>query len=183
MIPDSLNSIANHLWQSTLFAGAAGLLTLALRKNPAGVRHWVWVAASVKFLIPFSALIAIGGHIGWRTAPAIAPNVSVVVEQVSQPFTATAVASPMLTPVPAAPNPLAAILFGIWACGFTRISISWWIRWRRIAAAVRVGSPLQLRLPIRAISSPSFFEPGIFGMFRQVLLLPEGILEHLTPEQ
>ena len=31
MIPDSLSPIANHLWQSTVFAGAAGLLTLALR--------------------------------------------------------------------------------------------------------------------------------------------------------
>src|SRR5262249_7482977 len=38
-------------------------------------------------------------------------------------------------------------------------------------------------LPIRAISSPSFLEPGILGLFRPVLLLPEGILEHLSPEQ
>jgi bla regulator protein BlaR1 len=183
MIPESLSPLANHLWQSTLFAGAAGLLTLALRKNPARVRHWVWVAASVKFLIPFSVLIAIGGHIGWRTAPAIAPNVSVVVGEVSQPFTATTVSSPMLATVPSAAIPVAAILFGIWACGFLGISISWWMRWRRITAAVRAGSPLQLGLPIRAISSPSFLEPGIFGVFRQVLLLPEGIFEHLTPEQ
>ncbi len=183
MIPESLSPLANHLWQSTLFAGVAGLLTLALRKNPARVRHWVWVTASVKFLVPFSVLIAIGGHIGWRTAPAIAPNVSVVVGQVSQPFKPTAVSSPILAIVPTAPNPLAAILFGIWACGFVGISISWWIRWRRITATVRAGSPLQLRLPIRAISSPSFLEPGIFGVFRQVLLVPEGIFEHLTPEQ
>ena len=30
-------SVLNHLWQSTLFAAAAGLLTLALRKNRAPV--------------------------------------------------------------------------------------------------------------------------------------------------
>jgi hypothetical protein len=46
MIPDSLSPMANHLWQSSFFAGVAGLLTLALRKNSARVRHWVWVAAS-----------------------------------------------------------------------------------------------------------------------------------------
>ena len=91
MIPESLSPIANHLWQSTLFAGIAGLLTLALRKNSARVRYWIWVAASVKFLIPFSVLITIGDRFEWRTAPEIAPNVSVVVEQVSQPFTAAAV--------------------------------------------------------------------------------------------
>jgi hypothetical protein len=33
--------VANHLWQSTLFAAVAGLLTLALRKNHARTRHAV----------------------------------------------------------------------------------------------------------------------------------------------
>ena len=32
MIPSGLLPIANHLWQSTLFAGIAGLLTLLLRQ-------------------------------------------------------------------------------------------------------------------------------------------------------
>ena len=31
-------SLVDHLWQSTLFALGAGLLTLPLRKNDAGVR-------------------------------------------------------------------------------------------------------------------------------------------------
>lgn len=56
MIPSQLQSLANHLWQSTLFAAAAGLLTLSLRKNRAQTRYWLWLAASVKFLIPFSPL-------------------------------------------------------------------------------------------------------------------------------
>ena len=184
MIPDSLSPLANHLWQSSLFAGVAGLLTLALRKNSARVRHWVWVAASFKFLIPFSVLIAIACHIGWRTGSAIgSANVPVVMEQFSQPFTATAVSSPILTTPLPAPNWLPTILWTVWACGFIGISISWWIRWRRIRIAVRAGSPVQLEMPIRAISSPILFEPGVVGIFRPVLLLPEGILAHLTPEQ
>ena len=60
MIPESLSPFANHLWQSTLFALAAGLLTLMLRKNRAAIRHGVWLAASVKFLVPFSLLISLG---------------------------------------------------------------------------------------------------------------------------
>ena len=47
-------AVGNHLWQSTLFAAAAGLLTLALRKNHARARYWLWLAASLKFLVPFS---------------------------------------------------------------------------------------------------------------------------------
>jgi uncharacterized protein (TIGR03435 family) len=182
MITESLSPIANHLWQSTLFAGAAGLLTLALRKNSARTRHWVWMAASSKFLVPFALLVAAGNRIEWRTAPAVVPNVSVVMGQVTQPFPVTAVSAPQAT-APEPPNPLPALLFEIWACVSAAISISWWIRWRRIAVAVRAGSPLQLGLPIRTVSSPSFLEPGIFGVFRPVLLLPDGILDHLSPEQ
>lgn len=44
MIP----GLIDHLWQSTLFAGAAWVLGLALRKNRAEVRYWVWFAASVR---------------------------------------------------------------------------------------------------------------------------------------
>ncbi len=49
MIPQILTELENHLWQSTLFAVLAGLLTLALRGNRARVRHAVWLAASLKF--------------------------------------------------------------------------------------------------------------------------------------
>ena len=50
MIPAYL---LNHLWQSTLFVAAAGLLSLVLRGNRAQVRYWLWFAASFKFLVPF----------------------------------------------------------------------------------------------------------------------------------
>lgn len=78
---------------------------------------------------------------------------------------------------------MAALLWTIWACGFLGISCSWWVRWWRIRAAVRTGSPLDLDLPIRAVSSPMLLEPGVFGMFRPVMLLPKGILDRLTPAQ
>ena len=64
-------AVANHLWQSTLFALLAWALTLTLKKNRAAARYWIWLAASVKFLIPLSVLVALGGQIGWRAAPAI----------------------------------------------------------------------------------------------------------------
>lgn len=50
----------NHLWQSTLFAAVAGLLTLVFRRNRAQTRYWLWFAASVKFLVPFAVLMTIG---------------------------------------------------------------------------------------------------------------------------
>jgi beta-lactamase regulating signal transducer with metallopeptidase domain len=173
-----MNAIADHLWQSTLFAGVVWLLTLALRKNYARVRHGLWLAASCKFLVPFSLLIALGGQVQLRKASAtVASGITVVMDQVSQPFTATQV----VATIPATPSRLPAILLSIWACGFIGITCAWWVRWRRIRVAVRAGSPLHLDIPIQAVCSPTLLEPGVFGVFRPILLLPEGIFDRLTP--
>ena len=86
-----LSLLANHLWQSTVFALAAGLLTLALKKNQARTRYWIWWIASVKFLIPFSLLVSVGSYFSWRTAPAVPTEGSasaLVIEQIAQPFAA-----------------------------------------------------------------------------------------------
>jgi bla regulator protein blaR1 len=88
MIPLQLSALGNHLWQSTVFAGAAVLVALALRQNGARVRYWVWLAASVKFPVPFSVLLTIGSQMEWRTAQPVEtpPSVSLAIGQISQPF-------------------------------------------------------------------------------------------------
>jgi hypothetical protein len=125
MIPAYLLPLANHLWQSTLFAAAAGLLTLAFRNNRAPVRYWLWLAASVKFLIPFSLLVGIGSQLDWRTAPAPTPTqLSFVMQQIGQPFEPPA-PGPGLVALPPPPSRLPAILFGVWLCGFMTGALSW----------------------------------------------------------
>src|SRR3984885_11004776 len=80
-------ALGNHLWQSTLFAATVWILTLALRKNEARVRHRLWLAASLKFLIPFSALISLGSHLARQNrSPQTQAVFYFVVEKVSQPF-------------------------------------------------------------------------------------------------
>ena len=89
MIPNEFLGIANHLWQSTLFAATAGLLTLLLRNNRAHVRFCVWLAASLKFLIPFSLLMLVGGLVGRHSVAMPAPaRMPVIVQQVNEPFVA-----------------------------------------------------------------------------------------------
>ena len=63
-------ALANHLWQSTLFAAAVALLALTLRNYQARTGYWLWLAASAKFLIPFSLLLTIGSHLAWSIHPA-----------------------------------------------------------------------------------------------------------------
>jgi bla regulator protein blaR1 len=56
-----LTEIVNHLWQSTLTATALGALAAMLREHGAHTRYWLWMAASAKFLVPFSLLTLLGG--------------------------------------------------------------------------------------------------------------------------
>ncbi len=159
----------------------AGLLTLALRKNHARVRHAVWLAASIKFLIPISLLISLGGAIPWRSAPQIvatSTNAVVVMEAVSQPFTWSVAQQPVERSVWSAN---VCILLAIWLCGFIGIGISWYLRWRRIRAVVRAGSAVDLDLPVETIVCEGSVEPGVFGVFGPVLILPTGLFERLTP--
>ena len=72
MIDTLVYSASSHLVESTLFAGVAALLTLAFRANKAEVRFWLWLSASLKFLIPFALLSIAGSHIrAWAPAPSL----------------------------------------------------------------------------------------------------------------
>jgi bla regulator protein BlaR1 len=178
--------ILNHLWQSSLFVVVVWILTLALRKNRAAVRYWLWLAASVKFLIPFSVLVSVGSQFGWRTAAPVMSQaqVSFVMEEIGRASVApvaVAVAAPGFNYVP--------VLMGIWFLGFAVGVVLWMRSWVHVRRALRNGRRNRLphlehlahTLPVRI--SATRMEPGVFGIFRPVLLLPEGIMDRLTPAQ
>jgi bla regulator protein BlaR1 len=158
-----MTPITSHLIQSTLFAAIAALLTLAFRKNRAQVRYALWLSASVKFLIPFSLLIAAGSHFGRRTVVVSAHFApSPLIAQIAEPF---------VTPVPAQPAPVNWLLIAlaiIWIIGFAFVLSNWYRRWRNLETAIQ-GAALR--------------EPGVYGIFRPILLLPARIADHLTPAQ
>jgi bla regulator protein blaR1 len=172
----------NHLWQSTLFAVTAGLLTAVFRKNRAKVRYWLWLTASFKFLIPLSLLMSLGSHLEWApAAKKIAPRaVSVTMVQITQPFPDTWSFAP---PTPGATHWVPIAILGVWACGFVAIALIRLRGWLRIRAAVRSSTLLKLPIGIEVRSSPGLLEPGVVGLLRPILLLPAGIVERLTPRQ
>jgi bla regulator protein blaR1 len=199
---DLAPGLGNHMWQSTLFAAAAGLLTFMLRKNHARARYWLWLAASVKFLIPFSLLIGIGSYLAWSHAsPTASSGLYVMAEAISQPFSEPALAMPAIAqaaPAAAAPSLLhwlPVLLVAGWFCGFVVVLFAWCVRWQRISAALRESAPLLdgreavtlrrlermagTRKPIDIVLSRASLEPGIFGILRPVLIWPEGISKHL----
>jgi bla regulator protein BlaR1 len=182
MIPATFAPLAIHVWQSTLFAAVAGLLTLALRRNQARVRYGLWLAASYKFLLPFSLLVSIGHQFEWRAAPPAMPHaLSAVTDMVSGPTFLTVF--PAVKPAPDHLPVLFFLICGVWACGFLAVAVGWTRKWLRIRAMVRAASPMSLGLPICVVSTPARLEPGVFGIFRPVLLLPKGIAGRLTQVQ
>jgi bla regulator protein blaR1 len=193
-------ALGDHLWQSTLCAAAAGLLTLLLRKNHARARYWLWMVASLKFLIPFSALIALGSRLSWLHSTAAAPSrIYFALEEVSQPFTQPAITASSRV-VPALPlsglgHLLPTLLVAVWFCGFVAVLLAWCLRWRRMSVDVRSAAPLYegrevealrrvenvtgIRQRVKMFLSRTTLEPGIFGLRQPVLVWPEGISERL----
>src|SRR5882762_11739613 len=177
-------ALGNHLWQSTAFAIMAGSLTLILRKNQARARYWLWLVASVKFLIPFSLLISIGSHLPWsRGSAGTKAGLYFAMEEVSQPFSqpATTVIS-RATPSTVSSSVihlLPGLLAAVWLCGFLVVLSVWYLRWRGISVAIREAVPLRegrevealrrleriggMRKRIEILLSRASLEPGIFG--------------------
>lgn len=199
-------SLGNHLWQSTLFCVIAGLLTLTLRRNGARARYGLWLAASVKFLIPFSLLVGLGSHLPWaRSSAGPKAGLSFVIEEVSQPFAkplapVIAQATPQkLTVLPNLSHLLPAILAGVWLCGFVVLVFVWCVRWQRISVAIREAVPLTAGREVEALRqlerrggigkaipilvSRASLEPGVFGIARPALIWPKGISERLDDPQ
>ncbi|HEY6346803.1 MAG TPA: M56 family metallopeptidase [Bryobacteraceae bacterium] len=177
-----------HLGQSTLCALVAGLLALALRRNRASVRYWIWFASSAKFLVPFALLAWLGTLMPHRPASRpVPPGLVAAIEQFSQPF---ALSLPTGGPVPApkaSHNYLAAIALAVWASGFAVVAVFWTIRWKRVHSLRRQARPVTLpsgvEISAPVMSAPDLLEPGVFGVLRPVLLLPEGIADRLDQTQ
>lgn len=178
-------ALVNHLWQSTVVAFIAWLLTLALRNNRASARYWLWMIASIKFLVPFSLLMAAGELFRLAAATAVQkPALATVIEQVAQPISQQVPSlAPSLAQNAQSAYTLSILLIAIWACGSIVVAVRWHRNWQQIRKAVRSAAPQAFTAGIPVLATSSLLEPGIFGIFRPVLLLPEGIMNRLTPAQ
>lgn len=168
--------IAQHLWQSTLFLIAAWVLARACRRNCAAIRYWIWFVASVKFLVPFAVLQRLGDYIG-RSLPK-PPSVDPVVIEMGN-----AIFVPPVSSVVDAMGPEIRMVAAIWAVGTATLLLRWFLQWRAVLAMVASAPrlPLDQSAPVRVTSGE--LAPGVFGVFRPVVLLPRAVVRELTPVQ
>jgi uncharacterized protein (TIGR03435 family) len=197
------SALFDHLWQSTAVLVMAWLLTLSLRNNPARIRYWIWMVASVKFLVPFSLLTRIGAY--WARPAAMhdsIPAFSLVVAEVSYPFRHTQFVAPGASQITASAHVTPAMwtsILVVWLCGFVVLLAKWISGWRRAAAMVRAAElvadgpefaalrraerRVRIRNPILLRLSSTEIEPGIFGVIRPVLLWPAELSGRLNDAQ
>jgi bla regulator protein blaR1 len=195
-------SIANHLWQSTLFAAAVAVLVLLLRKNHASTRYALWLCASLKFLLPFSLLISAGTRFGFHEAPTSSQSADllIVMQDLGQPFAPTHFTqhTQAISSLSAAELlPLFVAL--LWLTGFLTMVFYWLLRLHRLSTALHstasatggrehdalrsIEPAIGISKPTRLVLSHTSVEPGILGIFRATLVLPAGISDRLTESQ
>ena len=183
-----IDPLINHLWQSTLCALAAAVLTLAFQNDGAKVRFLIWLAASVKFLVPFSLFIGIGESLQWETTRGSPTDsgFSILISQIAQP------AAIVTSDFAGAASGHAAFQWGwdawttvlsIWLLGSVALFGLRLFQWLRLNAIVKTSSPLDIDASIPVHETSSTLEPGIFGIFSPTLLMPSGIARHLAPAQ
>ncbi len=169
-----MTALLDHLWQSSLFALAAGLLTFALRKNAARIRFWLWFAASLKFLLPFGLLMLLGERLA-RLMPGPLPPALAELAPAAQRFSA-----PAQGLAPAHDVGFLVLLLLIWAAGFCAVLGMALRRWLALRMLLRKARPLPLAAPVEVRVSSSLLEPGLVGIFKPVVFLPQDLLAGLS---
>jgi len=190
--------VANHLWQSTVFAAAVWMVTLLLRRNAARVRFSLWLAASIKFLVPFSLLVGLGGLLPRQHQVEDQRPTAVysAVNTMGQPFAdfhllAIDPSVHRTSLLERAKADVPVMLAMIWLCGAIAVLMVWGVRWRQmqrqLRRAVPAGAGREFEIlrrvsdgrRVRLLLSRDLMEPGIFKVFRPVLIWPEQLSARL----
>ncbi len=173
-----LVGFANHLWQSTLFVLAIALVVRLFRNDAARFRYALWLAASAKFLVPFSLLAAVGAAL----AP---PPMSPIRTITAWPGTLERLAEPVQAEV--IPPSATVALLAVWIAGALCVLLGAAFRARLLGAIVRDAAAaaepgrVAAALPVRFSSTR--LEPALVGVVRPVLLLPKDLEARLSPAQ
>jgi beta-lactamase regulating signal transducer with metallopeptidase domain len=172
-----IRALIDHLWQSTLFCAAIGSIVLLLRSNAASVRHGLWLLASVKFLVPFSALYVAGAAVG-LVAPAA--------QEAGLLGVAVRAATPMVSPssafAPGAFTSLTFVMAAIWALVALALAARWLRSWHAAELLSRAARPAPGSLPDARVTDEDI-EPSVARVIHPVVLLPSALLGRLSPPQ
>jgi bla regulator protein BlaR1 len=183
-----MDAIASHIWQSTIFAAAAGTLALMFRNNSASVRYWIWFSAAVKFLVPLAALAAIANRIPMPQASDAATR---ALDAATLVFRTSA--------LPETSGSASLAVFTMWLSGAVAVLARSAWQWQRLTAHARQSLPIVdgvvydalrsieraegIENPITIVGASRPLEPGVIGIWKPVLMWPQHLTAALTGTQ
>lgn len=192
--------LANHLWLATLLSLIALGAVALLRRAPGRARYAVLLIASAKFALPSAVFASASSRLGFDLSslfssktPTEAPA---FVYQLTAPlvqFEASAGSGAQAAP---GHNELLCLLSLISMTVTSVLLLLWWRDRRRFRFATgsgsvigttrerlamdRVRSWLGLKQEVRLLALPNRIEPGVWGVFKPVLVLPDTMAGQLT---
>lgn len=170
-----MTAIADHLWQSTWFALVVCLLAVVVRRDAARIRYWLWLAASLKFLVPFAFLGWIGNHfiVQLDEQPALLP----LVLDVASPLEDSQILVQQLG------ADLRLLVAGVWLLGCGILLARWAVDWLRSRIVVHRSVPTDIIAPLPVRCADGLMSPAVAGILNPVVLLPRHALSTLTTPQ
>ena len=198
-------SFGNHLWQATLFGLAALLVTAFLRTSRAQTRYLILLVALLKFGVPSLLFVAGVERLGFQSPVLVVADGM----PEGTAAKATNFALRMASPLPSAPAAQAIerggrhahseIYCGLsisWLLGFALFVAVWAKRRVGVLSEVRQAEVLQdgpvsdtvaevsrqlgVRREVQVGISSHAAQPGVWGIRRPIVILPEGITSQLT---
>src|SRR3989442_3321211 len=192
--------LANHLWQATLFSLLAFAAAALLRKGPGRARYAIWLIASAKFILPSAILVIIARRLGLDFSFSFVSNNEIghgtgIVSQLTTPLVLWEDSTVASETVVRGHNELFCAFTLIWLTGCLAFLAVWWRHRARFRGAIkasqinartreretleRVREWLKIKRQVRLSISQQTIEPGVWGGWRPVVLLPERMGEEL----
>lgn len=189
-------------WQSSLLIVIVLAIDLLLRRKlrPA-VRYALWLVVIVKLVLPPSLALPTGAAWWLRQHKSAPPEMQTRILTVTYGGPAQSFTPPSATPLIQLPPPK--LSFNAWAMvisGFATILLILYAaaRWRKISRCVRITSApsehivklfaetrrqAHVRRNIAIRVTAEAMSPAVCGLWRPVILLPQALVEKLSPEQ
>ena len=137
----------------------------------------VMVCCVPRVLFPFAILSALGESLS-RLFPASVPRLMLEIQPAAERLSAPAQTVAAFQQAP--DLNLVPIVTAIWLTGLSTVLTLRLVRWFGLRAVMRQARALELAVPVDVKASTSLLEPGLVGILRPVVILPEGLMSQLS---
>jgi len=188
-------------WQSSLLIALVfGLDWLLRRKIQPAVRYAFWLVVMVKLMLPPSLALPTA-PVSWlrMRKPVSPPARTQIMTATYGPSMAVETSSPPVLPPPPPPK-LTVSACAMLASAFASVLLAAWsgLRWRKINRCVRktIAPPetifelsaqtrrkVSLRRNVTVRLTTETMSPAVCGLWRPIILLPQSLIDKLSPEQ